>query len=85
VEDETQRARLEEWWSGLTEEQQAELLALEEGNVLPNGTAGPALTHALGVGPAGVAFGDGGEGYAFLVDLRLAGLLAEKRADTGGG
>ena len=82
VDDETQR--LEAWWVGLGDEQQAELLPLEEGDTLPSvNLAG--LTKALGVGPAGVKWEGSGEGYAFHVDNRLGGFLAVKRAETGGG
>jgi hypothetical protein len=72
-----ENAKLQAWWNGLSERQRDELLPLEEGHRLPAEHV-VGLTHALGVGPAGVKWENEDE-YAFRVDRRISDFLETKR------
>jgi hypothetical protein len=70
--------RLDVWWATLTEDQRAELLALETGDPLPAKYV-VGLTRALGVGPIAVGWVEAGGPQAFGVDSRIGDFLAAKR------
>jgi hypothetical protein len=71
-------AKLETWWAGLTDEQRAELLPLQQGDVLPGGYV-VGLTDALGIGPAGTKWESDPGDFTFHVDSRLGPFLDSKR------
>jgi len=78
MDDEVARERLTVWWDTLTADDQAELIGLDEGDVLP----GPhviGVTKALHVGPVGAAWVDDRGDFTFYVDERLGRFLGDRR------
>jgi hypothetical protein len=79
MDDEVARERLTEWWDTLTTDDQAALIGLDEGDVLP-GRYVAGLTKALQVGPVGAKWVDvGGGDVTFYVDERVGRFLESRR------